>query len=178
MKRFLKRVITPPLLALVGLVLAYEEIQWRLSFVFAWLGKLPVFKQIEQWVRGLPPYGALALIGAPTLVITPIKFLAVYWIAKGHPISGLAAIVGAKAAGTAFVARMFLLTKPQLLSIAWVKWAYEKVMWVRELAYDVWRKSPMVRWLRPRWQRRKTMLELRFAAIRQKFSRQVVRGES
>lgn len=163
--------MTPPLLALVGLLLAYEEIQWRLSFVYAWLGKLPLLRQLENWVRRLPPYGALALIGAPTLVITPIKFLAVYWIAMGHPVSGVASIIAAKAAGTAFVARVFLLTQPALMSIGWVKWAYEKVMRLREAAYDIWRLSPWVRWLRPRWQRRKTLLELRFTAIRQRLGR-------
>jgi len=170
-RRFLKRAITPPLLALVGLLLADEELQWRLSFVYAWLGKLPVLHQLESWVRRLPPYGALALIGAPTIIIIPTKFLAVYWIAMGHPIAGISTIIAVKALGTAFVARIFLLTKPALLSIAWVKWAYEKLMRLRQAAYDIWRLSPLVRWMRPRWRKRKSMAATRFAAIRQHFTR-------
>ena len=61
MKRRLRRILSWTLLALLAIVLAYEEVQWRLSAVFALLGKLPVLHQIENWVRRLPPYGALAL---------------------------------------------------------------------------------------------------------------------
>ncbi|MCX6613372.1 MAG: hypothetical protein NTW74_21300 [Acidobacteria bacterium] len=41
MKRWLRRAVRWILLLLLAVVLAYEEVQWRLSFIFAWLGKLP-----------------------------------------------------------------------------------------------------------------------------------------
>ena len=42
MRRWLRRAVRLILLALLALVIAYEELQWRLSAVFALLGKLPL----------------------------------------------------------------------------------------------------------------------------------------
>ncbi len=143
-----KRVITYPLLAMAGVALLVEEALWRLSAVYALLGLLPVFRAIEAWVRGLPPYGALALFGVPSVALAPVKVLALYWLAGGHPVLGIGTIATAKVAGTALVARLFQLTQPQLLTIGWFRWGYEKVMALRAAAYGLWIESAVGRWWR------------------------------
>lgn len=153
MRRGFKLAVRAVLLALLGLVIAYEELQWRLSALFALIGKLPVLHQLENAIRRIPRYGALFLIVTPSLVILPFKLLALYWVAGGHPILGIGAIFAAKILGTALVARIFQLTQTQLLSIRWVAWLYAKVMSWRAAAYDVWKSLPVVRWWRMRWQR-------------------------
>jgi hypothetical protein len=154
-KRWLRRAVRWLLLLLLAVVLAYEEIQWRLSFVFAWLGKLPVLHSIENWARRLPPYGALALFLVPSVVLFPLKMLALYWLASGQKILGISTIFAAKVMGTALVARIFQLTREALLTIGWCHWLFDKISALRAAAYGVWRSFPVVRWWKARWAKEK-----------------------
>lgn len=166
-----KRVITYPLLLLAGVALLVEEALWRLSAVYALLGRLPVFRAIEAWVRGLPPYGALALFGVPSVALAPVKVLALYWLAGGHPVLGIGTIATAKVAGTALVARLFQLTQPQLLTIGWFRWSYGKVMAVRATAYGLWMESAVGRWWRRERAKHRGWVRRRWEAARAWFAR-------
>ena len=55
----------------------------------------------------------------PAAILLPFKLAAFWLIARGHGILGLEVFVIAKIVGTAFLARIFALTKPQLLTIGW-----------------------------------------------------------
>ena len=154
--------ITYPLLVVAGVVILVEETLWRLSGFVALLGKLPVFRAVEDWICRVPPWGALALFGIPWLCLAPIKFLALYWMAGGHPIFGIGTIITAKVVGTAVVARLFQLTRKQLLTIGWFCWTYENFMRLRSAAYGLWWGSAVGRlwqriqvrnrgWIRRRW---------------------------
>ena len=178
MRRALKRVLTPPLLALAALVIAAEEILWRLAKVYAWLGRLPVFRAVERWASSLPPYGALCLFAVPSVTLAPVKFLALYWMAGGHPVLGAGTIVTAKIAGTALVARIYQLTRPALVTLGWFAWGEAKVLGVRAAAYRVWRESALGRWTMTRvrrwreqfrrWrERRRSWIAMRWRAIRE-----------
>jgi hypothetical protein len=145
-RRISKLLITYPLLILASVALLLEEALWRLSAVLALIGKLPVFRSIENWMRGLPPLGALALFGLPAITLAPVKLLALYWLAGGHPVLGIGTILTAKVVGTAIVARLFQLTQPQLLTIGWFRWIYEQVMRLRAAAYGIWAASAIGRW--------------------------------
>ena len=175
MQRSLRRMLSWPLLAMLAIALAYEEVQWRLSAVFALLGKLPVLHQLENWARRLPPYGALALFGVPTAILLPMKLLAVFWLTAGHRLLGLATIFAAKIIGTALVARIFQLTRDALLTIGWCRWTYDKIIALRAAAYGIWRAMPLVRWWRARWARMKAAPPgkwgRRWHAFRQRFKR-------
>ncbi|MBM3788214.1 MAG: hypothetical protein FJW30_28080 [Acidobacteria bacterium] len=173
MRRWWKRLITYPLLAVAAVLLLVEEALWRLAKVYALLGKLPVFRSLETWIAGLPPYGALALFGVPSIALAPIKLLAFYWLAGGHPVLGVSTIFTAKILGTAFVARLFQLTQPKLLAIGWFAWVYRHVTGVRKAAYDLWRFSAAGRLFfrfREAWKRRRGWFNKRWSAIRQKLS--------
>lgn len=166
MKRGLRRAARWVLLAALGIVLAYEELQWRLSFVFKLLGKLPILHQLEVWASGLPPYGALALFAVPSVVIFPFKLLALQWLASGHAALGIGTILLAKVLGTALVARIFQLTRESLLTIRWCNWVFEKVTALRSAAYEIWRGLPIVRW----WKRHRTgFWRRKWQALRERF---------
>ncbi|MFN0102960.1 MAG: hypothetical protein ACKV2U_12825 [Bryobacteraceae bacterium] len=166
MRRFWKRLITYPLLVVAGVALVVEEALWRLSDVVALLGKLPVFRALEAWLRGVPPLGALALFGVPAVALAPVKLLALYWLAGGHPVLGIGTILTAKVTGTAIVARLFQLTRPQLLTIGWFRWLYEGIMRLRAAAYGLWAESTVGRWWRRERAKYKGWVRRRWEAAR------------
>ncbi|MBY0508210.1 MAG: hypothetical protein K2X03_30125 [Bryobacteraceae bacterium] len=174
MRRWLKRLLTPFLLVAATVFFLVEELLWRLAAVFALLGKLPVFREIEQWIGHLPPYGALAIFAVPALALAPVKLLALYWLAGGHPMLGIGTILTAKVAGTALVARIYQLTRHVLLTLSWFAWCEAQVLALRAAAYGLWRSLPVGRWVTQRWhawkERGRGWVSRRWAAIRRKDS--------
>ena len=80
--------------------------------------RLPL-RGLERRLARLPPYAALAVLVLPSLLIVPVKILALWMIAKGKALLGVAVIVMAKLAGTALLAWLFQLIQPALLGLAW-----------------------------------------------------------
>lgn len=125
--RRLKRLLAAPFVLLAAIVILVEDWLWDdLARLAAAIGRLPVFHQIEMLIAGLPPYAALVFFAVPSLLLVPVKLLALYFISHGHAMFGLLTVIGAKVAGTALVARIFTLTRPRLLRIGWFAWAYER----------------------------------------------------
>ncbi|MEW6125734.1 MAG: hypothetical protein AB1757_01615 [Acidobacteriota bacterium] len=118
--RFLKRLLTAPLVFIAAIFILLEDWLWDdLARLAAAIGRLPIFHQIENLILKLPPYAALFMFAAPSLLLFPIKLLALYFISHGQATLGMATVIGAKFAGTALVARIFTLTKPKLMRIKW-----------------------------------------------------------
>ena len=116
MWRFLIRLVQLPL----ALILMFYEWGWQsLAHVFDWLAKLPLWRAMENGIRRLPPWAALVLFALPTATLLPVKLAALWLIAQGHEIAGVVLILTAKIVGTAVVARLFSLTQPALLRLAW-----------------------------------------------------------
>jgi hypothetical protein len=118
--RTIRKRLLSPLVYLAALILMLEDWLWDLglrltAFIVAW----PPLGALERRVRALPPYAALCVFVLPGLLLLPVKILALFAIARGHPISGIAVIVLAKVGGAALVARLYVLTRPALLSLAW-----------------------------------------------------------
>ncbi len=112
---------------LLALLILFEEWGWApLSRLMARIGGLPVVRQLERCVGGLPPYAALALFIVPTLLLLPVKLLALWLIGIGRAGLGLAVIVLAKLVGTAVIARLFQLTQPALMRLAWFARLYTR----------------------------------------------------
>jgi len=104
----------------LALLILFEEWGWEpLQRLLARIGRWPGLRWIEARVQALPPYAALALLGVPALLLLPIKLLALWAIGQGHALLGVAVIVTAKLVGTALVARLFMLTHPALMQLAW-----------------------------------------------------------
>lgn len=128
---------------LVALVIVFEEWGWRpLAAALAQLARLKPVAWIEAKIQLLPPYGALLVFGAPSLLILPLKLVAVYLIASGREVAATALFIAAKVVGTAIVARLFQLTEAQLLRIPWFARAYGILM--------PWKEALTV-WIRASW---------------------------
>lgn len=109
-----------PLVFLAALVLLFEEWCWDTGArIGAWLGAWPPLRALEARIRILPPYAALAAFVLPGLLLFPVKIVALLAITHGHALSGVSVFVVAKLGGAAVVARMYVLTRPTLLSLAW-----------------------------------------------------------
>lgn len=146
-------VLRAVLRVLVGIVIVFEEWGWRpLSRLAAWLAHFAPMAALEARIAALPPYGALAVFAVPSILLVPLKLLALWLVAGGHALSAGLLFVGAKVVGTALVARLFHLTEPALMQLWWFRAAYERVMpWKEALlaeirASTVWRQGRVLKW--------------------------------
>ena len=116
LKIFLRRIVLAPLV----LVLLFEEWGWEpLARGFAKLGRLPFWAKLEKLILSLPPWAALLVFALPALALVPVKLLALYLLGRGFLLSGLMLVIAAKITGTALAARLFQLTHPALMKLAW-----------------------------------------------------------
>jgi hypothetical protein len=127
------------LLSLLAIILIFEEWLWDLLTAIGhalvrWLN----LESFEQWLSQTSPTTALVAFSIPLLIITPINLLAFGLLAHGLILEGIGLEIFAKLLGTLLVARVFALTKPQLLTFTflrviyttitgWLQWAHQKV---------------------------------------------------
>jgi hypothetical protein len=153
----------------VALLILFEEWGWvPLANALARLGRLPVFRWVEGSIRALPPYAALCVFFLPTIALLPVKLAALWLIGQGHAFLGVAVIVIAKIAGTAVVARLFMLTQPALMQLEWfarlyARWtAWKDALIARVRASPAWRAIGRAKAeARAAWQRIKAALAQR-----------------
>jgi hypothetical protein len=141
------RLLTTAGIWLIAIVLLFEEWGWEyLAAILAWIGRLPGLSWIEGRIRALPPYAALGLFIVPILTLLPLKLLALYWLGHGHTALGIGVIIAAKVGGTAITARLFMLTQPTLMQLAWfsslfARWmAFKQRVLARVKASAAWRQ--------------------------------------
>ena len=129
--------------SLLALVILFEEWGWEpLHQALAWVGQLPGLRWLERRIAALPPYPALALFLLPTLMILPVKLLALWAISQGRLLLGTLVILGAKLVGTAILARLFTLTQPALMQLPWFARAFTR--------WTVWKNALLER-VRASW---------------------------
>ena len=146
---------------LLALIIVFEEWGWEpLQRALAWVGQLPGLRWMEGRIRSLPPYGALAIFLVPTLLLVPVKLLALWMLGQGKVLAGTLVILTAKVVGTAIVARLFSLTRDTLMQLAWFARLYTRwVTWKEALLAQVraswpWRFSRVMKHrVKQRWQR-------------------------
>jgi len=138
--------------ALLALVILFEEWGWEpLHRAMLWLGRWPPLAWLERRVGALPPYAALAVFLLPTLLLLPIKLLALWLIGQGRAGLGLLVIVIAKLAGTALLAWLFQLTQPALMQLTWFahwygRWtAWKQAVLAQVRASWAWRFGRVVK---------------------------------
>lgn len=159
--RALWRLLRGALRLLLALLIAFEEWGWEpLQRALAWVGRLPLLRHLEAAIARLGPRSALAVFLLPTLLLVPVKLGALALLAHGQRLLGLALIVAAKLVGTAIVARLFTLTRPALMQLAWfaalhARWtAWKDGLLAQLRASAAWRAArALKRLLRRRWAR-------------------------
>lgn len=129
----LRHLLQSPLIYIAALFLLFEDWLWDVCVrlihaIAAW----PALKALELRIEALPPYGALSIFILPTIVLLPVKIMALVAIAGGHVAVGLAVFVAARVGGAAVVARLYTLTRPSLLTLAWFARAHHRFMEVKQ----------------------------------------------
>jgi hypothetical protein len=182
MKKLLKKILAAPFVLIAAIFVLLEDWLWDdLQRLAAAIGRLPIFRQLETLIVGLPPYGALALFAAPSLMLFPVKLAALWFIARGQPVFGFLIAAAAKIAGTALIARIYQLTETKLLLIDWFAWLHTRFVAFKARVYDtikatriyqrIHRQSQVLReWFRRFKQARKSFWRRRWEAA-VKFSR-------
>jgi hypothetical protein len=119
----------------LALLILLEEWGWQpLSELVGRLARWQPWARAEIAIARMPPYAALVVFVLPSALLLPLKFLALFLIAKGQLVLAGLLFAAAKVGATALVARLFMLTKPALLQIGWFAWGYDRfVPWKNAL---------------------------------------------
>jgi len=134
--RLAKKWLAAPFVLIAAVVILFEDWLWEdLARLAAAIGRLPILRSVEAFIAWLPPYAALFFFATPALLLIPLKLIALFLLSHGHAGLGLLTIVIAKFAGTALVARIFTLTRPQLLRIGWFAFVYARFTAFRTRIY-------------------------------------------
>ena len=134
--KMLKSLVVQPLWVLVALVVVIEETIWDvMKTAMAFVARLPPVRWYEGAISRLPPYAAFLALLLPLLTLLPVKIAALWLLARGHVLEGIAVICLAKVASTGFVARTFVLCRPQLMTIGWFARGYEWALAWRNRLY-------------------------------------------
>ncbi|QSA96491.1 hypothetical protein [Methylococcus sp. EFPC2] len=127
------------LLSLLAVVLIFEEWLWELlTSLGRQLARLLHLARFERWLSQVSPNVAVVAFAVPLGIVTPINLAAIWLLAHGLILQGVLVEILAKLLGTLLVARVFALTKTQLLSfswfaliyntlVAWLSWAHERI---------------------------------------------------
>ena len=112
---------------LLALLILFEEWGWSpLARALGRLTRWPPFARLERRIAALAPRTALAVLCAPALLLLPLKIGALCLLALGRVALGLLMLVLGKLLGTAIVARLFMLTQPQLMRMRWFERGYRR----------------------------------------------------
>jgi hypothetical protein len=144
--KLIKKLLAAPFVVLAAVIILLEDWLWDdLARLAAAIGRLPVLRLIEALIASLPPYVALVVFAVPSLLLIPVKLIALYFISHGQATLGFLTVLGAKIVGTALVARIFALTRPKLLRIAWFAWLYNRFMAFKGRIYAVIKSTRIYR---------------------------------
>jgi len=138
------------LFSILAIILIIEEWIWDgLTVLGRSLVRLLNLESFEQWLGQVSPPIALVAFSIPIAIVTPINIAAFALLAHGLILQGIALELFAKLLGTVLIARVFALTKPQLLTFTvilvmyttiteWLQWAHHKVA---ETQIYIWSKQ-------------------------------------
>ena len=78
---------------LLAIIIVFEEWGWRpLAAALAQLARLKPIAWLEAHIQRLPPYGALVVFAMPSILILPLKLIALYLITSGQEVAAAAAV--------------------------------------------------------------------------------------
>jgi hypothetical protein len=132
----LKRLLLVPLSWLAAIVFLIEEAIWDWTArLMAKLGTMRLVHAIEKRIATLLPRWALVTFLLPSLILIPAKLVGLHAITTGHIFLGSGVFLLAKLLGLALFSRIFNLTRPALMQLAWFARLYDAVMHYRNLIH-------------------------------------------
>jgi hypothetical protein len=92
---------------------------------------------LARLVDVLPPWAVLFVFVIPFIVMLPLKFLEVYFLATRNWLGAVAVIVLVKLLGLGLTAFIFEVTRDKLMQMAWFRRMYDWFMRVRDWAHEI-----------------------------------------
>jgi hypothetical protein len=149
LKRALELLIVP----LAAAVVFFEQTLIRmLNAITAVVARWAPIAALEAWLRKQPPWIAVLAFVAPSILILPIKFSAIYFVAHRHFMMAIVAVVIGKVLATAIVARLYVVLRPTLMTIGWFARLDTWFFFWRDRAYAYVRALPA-------WQKAKAAID-------------------
>jgi hypothetical protein len=132
----IQRLLLIPLSWLAAIVFLIEEAIWDWTAkLMAKLGAIRLVHAIEKRIGSLLPRWALVTFLLPSLILFPAKLIGLHAISAGHIFLGSGVFLLAKLLGMALFSRIFNLTRPALMQLAWFARLYDAVMHYRNLIH-------------------------------------------
>ena len=143
MRQRLKYVLELVLVPIAAAIVFLEQTLIRyLNMMMVAFARLPLIARLEAFLVRLPPWAAVLVFAAPSILILPVK-LAAFWLAMHrHFVLAFVAVALGKVLATAVVARLYQILRPTLMSLRWFAWADRKFFQWRDWAYGFVRNLP------------------------------------
>lgn len=131
------------LLSILAIFLIVEEWLWDLLSAYShFMIRLLKLEKVELWLTQTTPNTAIFVFLIPILLVTPLNLIAIWLLLNGLIIQGIFLEIFAKLLGTLLVARVFSLTKKQLLTFKLIFWIYINVCkwlnWAHAIIIDTY----------------------------------------
>jgi hypothetical protein len=153
MNPYIKRALETAIVPFAAAVVFIEQVLIRyLSMMMAAIGRWPPIARLEVWLVTLPPWAAVVVFAAPSIIILPVKVSALWFAAHHRFVLATGAVVLGKLLATAILARLYRLLRPTLMTLRWFAWADTRFFAWRDWAYVFVRSLPA-------WQRAKAVVE-------------------
>jgi len=129
-----------PFWTILALLFLLEAWLWdHLRPLVAWAIDLVPWEHLKrrlaETIDRLPPYAALAVFIVPVVVLLPLKFLEVYFLATRNWLGAALVLIAAKLLGLGVTAFVFDATRGKLLEMAWFRRMFDWFMWARDWAH-------------------------------------------
>ncbi len=137
MRRWLR-----PLWVILALLFLLEAWLWdHLEPIVARVVNLIPWGRVKVWLKGmiegLPPWAALGVFIVPFIVLLPLKFLEVFFLAKRQWLAAGLVLILAKLIGLGVTAFVFDATRGKLLQMGWFARMFDWLMWARDWAHEI-----------------------------------------
>ena len=143
MNRYLKRALEIAIVPLAAAIVFFEQTLIKyLSAAMAAVARWPPIAKLEAWLVSLPPYAALCAFVTPSILILPIKFIALWFATIGQYELALATLIVGKMLGTAVLARLYRILRPRLMTIGWFARIDTSFFYWRDQAYAFVKSLP------------------------------------
>ncbi len=143
MKFSLKRALELLIVPLAAAVVFVEQVLiGMLNTITAVVARWTPIAALEAWLVKQPRWVALTAFVMPSILILPIKFSAIYFVAHHRFGLAIAAVVIGKMLATAIVARLYVVLRPTLMTIGWFARLDTWFFFWRDRAYAFVRALP------------------------------------
>jgi hypothetical protein len=129
-----------PFWIILALLFLLEAWLWdHLKPLVAWVVDLLPWGRLKTWLKrtieSLPPWAALGVFVIPVILLLPLKFLEVFFLAKRQWIAAGLVLLAAKLLGLGVTAFVFDATREKLLQMPWFARMYDWFLWARDWAH-------------------------------------------